>query len=887
MVSPVLSLVDALKKGAGSWDPSKHPRDRDGQFIELGDFVHAYAGPGIATPEATGQVVAGHFDTATGRMFIGVKDANNDVRWYRPKQIEGIHAKAKLSKPPTLPLPSLPDKPGKVQWDQTNIVPSITDDVWSNGIGGKPMSVTADKVDNETLGLAGLGPVDKPAPSIDTTKPTPKVAIPKGKTPDDVLRLIVTSWQNKVKSGSVGPYDSYDGGEDEFKAKFEDMLADTDFQSASKKLAKIMTAAKLGGKQRKRYNDILSQKHGSKNAMSVSEIHPPDAPTAEKTEAAQAPDAPPDALMEWEKELLAPDPYPAATQAITDNYLGFIENGTESDKQHVIEMTKSASPSASDSAKLAMFQAWALGTPNLTGADMKEAGVPLPPSKGAGPAPAPASPGASSIKKAGPPPAQADPDYVKSYKMSVEAGGANLDFVVKMAAEGTDPMLAESAKEALKQAWAAGTPHLTTEVMKKAGLTWFGPKGEWHESPAAPAAPVKASPFYQLPPGVHVSPNDQIYGHFQGSTIVIEPGGKVTKYLASGKKSKTSATAEKLMLGHGAWKYVGTGSQVTSGQQLTPKGVKHSGHSLPGHTPVPAPDPNAAPAATKGINGWDTITPSGGGVNTPVGVVGPGLGNQLVNQNNNNGVAGQAKASIQTQIAKRLKGKVTAKQLADSVLDSHNNWSTEQKTLASAVLAGKAPAAHALKKDGVGNWRLVSSAVLKTPTKDELEHALLENVTNQMIANWASSSNDTNPRSLALQHAAVDEFGLKDTYDWPNEIAKAKLEYNKHQKLLRAFLRAMYENTQDWAKANNVKKVRLRRGSDVYAGPVGSVATVQLRPMSSFTTNSATTSTFGNRQIEAYVPIEWIIGNAATGYGCMSEYEWVVLGGKHKVRVTK
>lgn len=293
------------------------------------------------------------------------------------------------------------------------------------------------------------------------------------------------------------------------------------------------------------------------------------------------------------------------------------------------------------------------------------------------------------------------------------------------------------------------------------------------------------------------------------------------------------------------------------------------------------------------------IVPSSGTNQTPVGVVGPTKGNQLVNPPTTGPQT--AKATIQEQLSQRLRGRVTSAELISAVLESKYSYSHMMQDFAQNAKKyggkGGLPSTMVLAKSNHGMWEVRSAnhtaglgykEVVANPSKADWERALFETVANSLIQQWAGTSNDTNARALALQLAAKEEFGLTDTYDWPmNPSLKADTDWelNKHRNLYRTFLRVMYENTQDWAKANGVKQVRLRRGSGTYAGQVGSVANAKLRPMSSFSTNYSTAASFGGHRIEAYVPIEWVIGNAATGYGCQNEYEWVVLGGVHKVRV--
>ena len=48
--------------------------------------------------------------------------------------------------------------------------------------------------------------------------------------------------------------------------------------------------------------------------------------------------------------------------------------------------------------------------------------------------------------------------------------------------------------------------------------------------------------------------------------------------------------------------------------------------------------------------------------------------------------------------------------------------------------------------------------------------------------------------------------------------------------------------------------------------------------MESWTLNEATSKDFGNLILEVDVPADRIIGTARTGFGCLNEYEFIVLG---------
>lgn len=200
-----------------------------------------------------------------------------------------------------------------------------------------------------------------------------------------------------------------------------------------------------------------------------------------------------------------------------------------------------------------------------------------------------------------------------------------------------------------------------------------------------------------------------------------------------------------------------------------------------------------------------------------------------------------------------------------------------------------------------------------------------EAVTDDWIRNWAGTSADTDPLALALQLAAKEEFALRASTVIDDYVAatmggrafiKAEELYATHGGAMRAFLRAMYENTQAAFAADGITSITLVRGMHfddrtvpmwarrttntdarsqwhyrdtdlptAYApGQLASDTEIMLFPMSSFSTNTSTSKGFANYGdhmvgIYADIPVDRIIGTARSGFGCLNEYEFVVLDG--------
>jgi len=178
---------------------------------------------------------------------------------------------------------------------------------------------------------------------------------------------------------------------------------------------------------------------------------------------------------------------------------------------------------------------------------------------------------------------------------------------------------------------------------------------------------------------------------------------------------------------------------------------------------------------------------------------------------------------------------------------------------------------------------------------DELYYRMaVEKLVNQ----WALTSGDTNSRSVMLQLAAKEEFGLKGTSIWWEKVTikEAKKLLKVHGKSARQFLRLMYEDTQEYLMSKGLATVRVVRG---YRGNIGippstvvnkmTKTKVKLQPMSSFSADFGDTAVEFSlaplgEEVEASsllfgeVPANRILSCPVTGFGCKEEFEYVVLG---------
>jgi hypothetical protein len=200
-----------------------------------------------------------------------------------------------------------------------------------------------------------------------------------------------------------------------------------------------------------------------------------------------------------------------------------------------------------------------------------------------------------------------------------------------------------------------------------------------------------------------------------------------------------------------------------------------------------------------------------------------------------------------------------------------------------------------------GNWSSATEQE-RVMVKQELVEALSDvsgvdiDAVNDVVGQWAITSNDTDMRSLSLQEAAAKEFGL-ELSDWQKdaitEINQRKVLQTAAQgkPLLprdqeRAIIRAMHTETQAMFDAQGLKPtdtITLFRGvnlpSSARAGwTFGEAVDYQGNAIESWTVSKHTASGFGFSVVSMDVPVSNIVATARTGFGCLREGEFVILG---------
>jgi len=233
----------------------------------------------------------------------------------------------------------------------------------------------------------------------------------------------------------------------------------------------------------------------------------------------------------------------------------------------------------------------------------------------------------------------------------------------------------------------------------------------------------------------------------------------------------------------------------------------------------------------------------------------------------------------------------------------------------------------------------VSDGSIKLGNDPTLLTDLREDAVSKLVTSWARSSNDHNVASMAMQVSAVKEFNLKGTTEFDDARDGNGLSYDfidnegihhtfadqvqdevaKNGDMYQAFLRAQYDNTQQFFKDNGITQVTAYRGFDFTGrtsesaeGPIEEspefpkwadperqddiddstetwTADVSLRPLSAFAYNRDSAVLFSGPHgiampgtgaiISGVIPASRILSTALTGNGCLGEKELVVLGG--------
>ena len=213
----------------------------------------------------------------------------------------------------------------------------------------------------------------------------------------------------------------------------------------------------------------------------------------------------------------------------------------------------------------------------------------------------------------------------------------------------------------------------------------------------------------------------------------------------------------------------------------------------------------------------------------------------------------------------------------------------DKETIESSQRVEQMISEEAIKRFGSEDPDVVKAGVAAAMEKDYFFPASQASI---VMEHWATTSNDSDTQSLALQLTAEEVFDLKGTAPWSDTRANAEAARQKDYLRDRnePFLESSYEATQAMFAEHGITEVTLYRGVEKSEADHG-VNTLSMRPLSSWSTDPqiahkfAVSETDEARVYVARVPVSKILSTAVTGIGCLGEGEAVVLGGRQEVNV--
>jgi len=249
------------------------------------------------------------------------------------------------------------------------------------------------------------------------------------------------------------------------------------------------------------------------------------------------------------------------------------------------------------------------------------------------------------------------------------------------------------------------------------------------------------------------------------------------------------------------------------------------------------------------------------------------------------------------------KGTISRPRITAATIEQSS--SEELRNVSDVMSRGKADKTQA-------TYAFVHDKSLRSELKMEIVDELAERTNldpfsiNSMILDWASTSNDSDVNALGTQIAASQQFGIPLS-DWQKERIRhiggdsieifegaASWKFNGHEQdgyetgieAKKAVLKAMYESTQEKFRKKGIKEVILYRGASLDKSEELSEGTVvdykanvlESWSLSQDVASDFATSTFEGVVFKAKIPVERILSTSGTGFGCLPEWEAVVLG---------
>jgi hypothetical protein len=163
-----------------------------------------------------------------------------------------------------------------------------------------------------------------------------------------------------------------------------------------------------------------------------------------------------------------------------------------------------------------------------------------------------------------------------------------------------------------------------------------------------------------------------------------------------------------------------------------------------------------------------------------------------------------------------------------------------------------------------------------------------------LIFNWQQSAGDKNSKSLGLQQAASDEFGvaMSEHHKLAIENIRSVPEFEAARDDGGSILRAMYDNTQKDLAEAGIDKVVLYRGVTYTGDNATRVGKMSPGDETNFTSNALESWSVnperarlfaGNRAgvgvvLQVEVPASKVMSTQRTGIGYANDDEFVLLG---------
>lgn len=178
----------------------------------------------------------------------------------------------------------------------------------------------------------------------------------------------------------------------------------------------------------------------------------------------------------------------------------------------------------------------------------------------------------------------------------------------------------------------------------------------------------------------------------------------------------------------------------------------------------------------------------------------------------------------------------------------------------------------------------------------EAEEIVRNAAVSSLIGSWATSSNDNNVASLAMQEIAGKEFDMNGHHGWAGSSDQTNRDVESYLKdnreTLSAFLHAQYDATQEFLQKRNIETLTVYRGMrnipmDEVEKLDGSEVSADFRPLTSWSLEPETASGFAGAEngvmMREVVDAKSVFSLPETGFGCLNEHEVVMLGGTRTV----